>query len=819
MQRRTSSAHVKAVLAIDDRVLRNYWVTQSYSDLAAKLTALLDPDSANWCTFGTWASCTVGQNLRGEALPEWLQERVVGSNGMMGTARAANAAVREHVDRGFEHIVPEHVGDVVRELFGACAMNLSEGNTRVFAEIAPAAATFIRCFGNTSHDPATARATVLAVCEGAPEFEGSNRLRAGFSLWCDAMSESDPTRRSQLILAGSLQLGAHEQNHLQGPIAGSMDMGLNQSLGLLKNRVFEDVPGLGALEESIDGALRPLGRAISDLWGDLMTELLGTIETPDGVMQLNHDIPLLPGHAFVPSDLDPVVIDDLATTLERFDRAQPDGHRSRAIDWISLNDRMNFITNLFRSRHHRKTLFAPPFEPDVVAEIEAERVPPPRPRPADDDVQPQIQVRSERPFVPPSRGIALFTDAFVEQLRMTGDAPADAAVAEFFQATEASNAHLFRKLATGSVGAAADEDLPGIGAFAKRKEDWPEWANPQLVRDGQRVFGDYGPQLGMGLFMASLPADYAFAKGVQVLAATTRLSRDPKRRYVETGQMIIDAMTPGALDPGEAGYRAVRHVRLMHAAVRYVLLHSDEAEQDGASPIEPWDTGIGLPINQLQLLGTLFSFGVMGVKALRKSGVRLTEYEAEAYIHVWNLVGYQLGIRADLLPLSWHDSKALWDLRRRREYGPTPEGKELTKAAIECMQELFGFTHLPGMPATGIRHYLGNETADMLGVPKADWTRIIFEIMQRTDFLYRFALVRVPGTAPIASTLGRRIWRGFELYGRGGERPAFQVTDELKQAWGLSVGSAAQSVEPGKGPAFLDLVAEEQRVAEHQPVQ
>ena len=101
------------------------------------------------------------------------------------------------------------------------------------------------------------------------------------------------------------------------------------------------------------------------------------------------------------------------------------------------------------------------------------------------------------------------------------------------------------------------------------------------------------------------------------------------------------------------------------------------------------------------------------------------------------------------------------------------------------MQELFAFTHLPGLPATGIRHYLGNETADMLGVPKADWTRVIFELMNRTDCLYELALVRLPGTGPIASALGRRVWRGFELYGRDGERPAFQVTDELKQAWGM----------------------------------
>ena len=71
MDRGTSLAHIHEVLAIEDRVLRNYWVTQTYSDLATAISEVLAPDTANWCTFATWASCTVGQNLRGENLPKW----------------------------------------------------------------------------------------------------------------------------------------------------------------------------------------------------------------------------------------------------------------------------------------------------------------------------------------------------------------------------------------------------------------------------------------------------------------------------------------------------------------------------------------------------------------------------------------------------------------------------------------------------------------------------------------------------------------------------------------------------------------------------
>ncbi len=287
VNRGTTAAHVQAVLAIDDRVLRNYWVTQTYSDLAAGLSGLLGPDTANWCTFGTWASDTVGRNIRGEDLPRWLHDRVVLDDGMMGAIRSVNEGPQGKSLSDCLHVVtPDHVMAVVRELLSACAMNLSDGNTEVFAEIAPAAATFIACYTAEQVDHASARSRVLELCEGAPPFEGVNRLRAGFSLWCDAREQTDPVARSQLILAGSLQLGAHEQHHLQGAIAGSMDMGVNQGAALYRKRLVSESGTFARLAPSITSALDPLVRATGDCWGDLMTKLLGTIETPDGTLLL-----------------------------------------------------------------------------------------------------------------------------------------------------------------------------------------------------------------------------------------------------------------------------------------------------------------------------------------------------------------------------------------------------------------------------------------------------------------------------------------------------------------------------------------------------
>ena len=279
----------------------------------------------------------------------------------------------------------------------------------------------------------------------------------------------------------------------------------------------------------------------------------------------------------------------------------------------------------------------------------------------------------------------------------------------------------------------------------------------------------------MALWMASLPADYACAKGAEPLVRTARLTGKPKRRYVETGQMIINAMTPGALETGALGYGTIRHVRVMHAAVRHLLLHGDDLRSPTGDPIGAWDDALGVPLNQEDLLGCLFSFSVVGIDALRRSGVRVEDAEAEAYIHTWNLVGHQLGIRSDLLPLDWADSVAIWEHIKARAYAQSDAGRELTAAAIECMQDLIRIGPLGGLPAAGIRHFLGDQTADLLGVPKANWTRWFFTFVQVSDTLFDQTLGRLPGVPNLSAALGLRMLGGFELTERDGAARASKL--------------------------------------------
>ena len=171
--------------------------------------------------------------------------------------------------------------------------------------------------------PPTGKRPAIACFAPAAHSSSTASIDCARAFRCGATRtyEADPQRKSQLILAGSLQLGAHEQNHLQDAIAGSIDMGMNQSIERL-SRHLGSSRGIAELAERLAGVLDPLGEAVADLWGDMMTELLGTIQTPDGTLQLTDDVPLLPDLPFLPSDLDPVVVDDLAG-VARGVRSQP----------------------------------------------------------------------------------------------------------------------------------------------------------------------------------------------------------------------------------------------------------------------------------------------------------------------------------------------------------------------------------------------------------------------------------------------------------------------------------------------------------------
>ena len=81
------------------------------------------------------------------------------------------------------------------------------------------------------------------------------------------------------------------------------------------------------------------------------------------------------------------------------------------------------------------------------------------------------------------------------------------------------------------------------------------------------------------------------------------------------------------------GFKLTVHVRLMHSLVDHAY------ETNGGWDTDQW----GLPVNQADQGFTLGLFSAVLLRGLRRLGVRVTDAESLAMMHLWKYVGWLMG--------------------------------------------------------------------------------------------------------------------------------------------------------------------------------
>src|SRR6201993_1811693 len=292
--------------------------------------------------------------------------------------------------------------------------------------------------------------------------------------------------------------------------------------------------------------------------------------------------------------------------------------------------------------------------------------------------------------MPGANGSSKWTDALLDSMRDKGDDLADKPVGDVLErgGVDAVNAIMHTLVRNAQP---VPEELPAeIRAYLANSQPLPEWADMDKIRRGQQLYETWGVLITLCLFCASLPASYAAAKGVKVLYLTAQLDTDTRRRVMETGQFLMDVLTVGGLDDEHGkGRRTIQRVRLMHGAVRHLII---ERSKRGDSPVRGkpplWHPDWGTPINQEDLAGTREAFSYIVADSLPKLGVRLPDEDVDAYLHLWNVIGHLMGIDDELLVDGVDDAKALVDAIKRRQFRSSPEGIDMTKALLRLMDEL-----------------------------------------------------------------------------------------------------------------------------------
>jgi hypothetical protein len=299
-----------------------------------------------------------------------------------------------------------------------------------------------------------------------------------------------------------------------------------------------------------------------------------------------------------------------------------------------------------------------------------------------------------------------FPAAHLQKARLQTDTVADATVEELFAE------HNFRQL-NEWIAALVRNDQPVPAEFASSLSRYfaetsalPDWANRRKMQQGASFFARHSRPILSILGCYSLPYCYAAADGAQVLWLSQRIRNDARRRLAETAQFLLEVMDKNAFAPAGKGIRSIQKLRLIHAAVRCHVHRSGQ-----------WQDAWGAPVNQEDMAGTHLSFTYIVLDGLAKLGFYYSQEDAEAYLHLWNVIGRMLGMEEDMLP---QNLKAAYWLDRRireRHFRPSEAGAGLTKALLDCMTETVPSAMAADFLPSYMRFLLGDNVADLLAVP------------------------------------------------------------------------------------------------------
>ena len=387
-----------------------------------------------------------------------------------------------------------------------------------------------------------------------------------------------------------------------------------------------------------------------------------------------------------------------------------------------------------------------------------------------------------------------WTDAFLDSMRKEGDELADRTAQAIYRNSEVGGANALFGWLVREDGIPAARGIPELESYLEQSAKLPAWADEGLIRRGEEVFYEWGAEAITILAAASLPECYVIRSIAKVLGETQRLEEHVQRRARETAQMVIDVMdTGGLVGPGERrGILAAQKVRLMHAAVRHLILGDSDSPGDPslASHLGAlnWDEGKdGHPINQEDLALTLMTFSHVILRGWDDLGIHLEDEEKTAYVHSWNVVGHIMGVNEGLLPLEGPAAAGeLFEAIKRRQKARTPDGVKLTRSLRLLMERM----NPPPRALTGrlprilMRELLDEETCELLDVPRLGSLdrvarAILLFVVRALSIARDDAYRKVEGTGRLAAWLSEGVLKRLLALPRMGNRQPYRLPERL----------------------------------------
>lgn len=377
-----TTTDIQRIALINNPVLRNVLITQSYCELSQIIMSRTGA-VANWCTFATWASKQAGQSIRKEDLQRALEARVD-----IELLKEFQALIAIAVEMGIGSSIKTRLHALVKNSLLARVVDqvseaVAKGNKKVFEEIGFEFARFIAtCFDNAEPDLQQCELFCREMRDGDPP-DGQQYLKRAFTNYYMAFFERDEQLRLEKLLLANLEIGFHEQTRLQPQILDSLNVAFTGKetfrkevidllfppgswLSRVRFLYLQTTGKTSRLEAAIDRLIMELQHLVRKQ----ITTYLMTLNLPHESLLLCKDL-----QRTYPTALSNLSWKDLVELMAKIDTTPESLKESGAEDWADLNDRMHFITELFRCYQFDEQLHQPAFKPEQVEAMKRGEIP------------------------------------------------------------------------------------------------------------------------------------------------------------------------------------------------------------------------------------------------------------------------------------------------------------------------------------------------------------------------------------------------------------------------------------------------------------
>ena len=362
---------IDRIARLGNPIMRNLQITQCYYEISRSVAGLIG-DSANWCTFATWASKQAGQTIRQEDLLRAFEERLYLSDEISATLDRIASTLRRIGARLHAEVPRKAMLQAINPaaVFARAGDAVARGNKKVFEEIGREFVRFLEFFGEPTHlEPAKTARFCAELRAGEPP-EGQRLLSQAFTSYCEARFQTGQ-EKAELMLLANISAGFHEQIRLQPEIAEALNAAVDNAAELKRNLMTVLLPDfyvsvrakvLRRQTPYLDAHFARLIQEVNRLIRQVITDHLMTLHLPGAdVLRLGRDL-----QGAFSQQLDEIRSPGLREMLDRVDITPNNLEDSGAKDWADFTDRMHFIADFFRVYQERQQLFEAPFTTEQV---------------------------------------------------------------------------------------------------------------------------------------------------------------------------------------------------------------------------------------------------------------------------------------------------------------------------------------------------------------------------------------------------------------------------------------------------------------------